>query len=61
MGLGREHEIHKRRLGRNLGVGLVLGSFVILMFGLSVVKLKNGNSLEAYDHTTRVGLLPEGE
>ena len=34
-----EHEIHKRRFGRNLGVGVLLGVFVALVFGLSVVKV----------------------
>lgn len=61
MALGREHEIHKRRFGRNLGVGLVLGGFVALLFGLSIVKIQNGGTLEAFDHTPRVGLVPEGE
>ena len=35
-----EHEIHQRRFGRNLGLGLVLASFVALVFGLTVVKVK---------------------
>ena len=33
------HEIHKRRFGRNLGVGLILGAFIVLIFGLTVVKV----------------------
>lgn len=61
MALSREHEIHKRRFGRNLGVGLVLGGFVALLFGLSIVKIQNGSNLEAFDHTPRIGLVPEGE
>ena len=59
MALGREHEIHQRRFGRNLGVGLVLGAFVVLLFGLSVVKIQNGASMEAFDHTVRPGLAEE--
>lgn len=35
-----DHEIHKRRFGRNLGVGLLLATFVGLGFGLSVVKVR---------------------
>ena len=33
------HELHKRRFGRNLGLGLVLAVFVALIFGLTVVKV----------------------
>lgn len=36
-----EHEIHIRRRGRNLGLGLVLGAFAMLIFGLSVVKISH--------------------
>lgn len=45
-----EHEIHRRRLGRNLGVGLVLGAFVVLMFALSIVKITEGDLMHAGDH-----------
>lgn len=34
-----EHEIHHRRFGRNLGVGLLLIGFVALVFGLTIVKV----------------------
>ena len=37
----REHELHKRRSGRNLGVGLVLAAFIALIFGLTVVKVSS--------------------
>ena len=33
------HELHRRRFGRNLGVGLVLAAFIVLVFGLTVVKV----------------------
>lgn len=36
-----EHELHHRRLGRNIGVGLSLVAFVALVFGLTVVKVTN--------------------
>lgn len=35
-----EHEIHKRRLGRNVFVGVVLLAFVALIFAVTLVKLK---------------------
>lgn len=37
--IAREHELHQRRWGRNLGLGLVLGAFVALVFGLTIVKV----------------------
>jgi hypothetical protein len=33
------HELHHRRFSRNLGVGLVLGAFILLVFGLTVAKV----------------------
>lgn len=38
-----DHEIHKRRLGRNVGVALVLASFIVIVFGLTVVKVTRGD------------------
>ena len=37
------HEIHKRRFGRNLGIGLILAALVALIFGMTVVKLTEGD------------------
>lgn len=39
MELPKDHELHGRRFGRNLGVGLTLLTFVVLIFGLTIVKL----------------------
>jgi hypothetical protein len=36
------HELHRRRFGRNLGVALVLAGFIVLVFGLTVVKVTSG-------------------
>ena len=41
MSLSRQHELHKRRFGRNMGLGLVLAGFVALVFGMTVVKVTN--------------------
>ena len=41
MAFGKEHGLHSRRWGRNLGLGLVLGVFVALIFGLTVVKMSH--------------------
>ena len=34
-----DHELHRRRFSRNLGLGLVLAGFVALVFALTVVKV----------------------
>lgn len=39
MSLRKEHEIHKRRSGLNRAVGILLGSFVVLIMALTVVKV----------------------
>ncbi len=39
MSIRVEHEIHTRRKGRNMGVGLMLGAFVILVMVLTFVKI----------------------
>ena len=40
-----DHEIHKRRFGRNLGIGLLLGFFVCAVFALTYVKVTRGMPL----------------
>ncbi|RFP87342.1 cytochrome C oxidase assembly protein [Rhodobacteraceae bacterium 63075] len=46
-GLRVEHEIHKRRRSRNVGLGLVLGGFVFLIMGITYVKLTTQNAERA--------------
>lgn len=43
MSLSKQHEIHTRRYGRNLGVGLILGAFIVIIFGLTIVKVTRGD------------------
>ena len=50
MGLQTEHELHRRRSGRNIGLGIVLALFVALVFTLSVVKVRQGGLLQGFDH-----------
>jgi len=33
------HELHRRRFTRNVGVGLLLAAFIVLVFGLTMVKV----------------------
>ncbi|MFH5774718.1 hypothetical protein ACHFJ0_10750 [Paracoccus sp. NGMCC 1.201697] len=54
-----EHELHKRRRGRNLGLLVVLLAFVALVFGLSIVKITNGDQMEGFDHRPRSSMLPK--
>ncbi|MGQ0567379.1 MAG: hypothetical protein ACT4OK_20265 [Gemmobacter sp.] len=53
MAIKVEHEIHRRRFGRNLGVGLLLAGFVGLVFALTVVKVTRGDPMQAYDRAVR--------
>lgn len=48
-----EHDLHKRRFGRNVGLGLTLAAFVVLVFALTVVKVKRGDPMQGFDHTVR--------
>ncbi|MEM7076215.1 MAG: cytochrome C oxidase assembly protein [Pseudomonadota bacterium] len=41
MALSRQHELHRRRQSRNLGLGIVLVAFVALIFGLTMVKVSS--------------------
>lgn len=52
------HEIHQRRLSRNLGVGLALLALVAVVFGLTVVKVERGDSLQGFDHVVRPEMMP---
>lgn len=58
MAIARVHELHTRRFGRNLGLGLVLAAFVALVFGLTIVKVSREGtvSMQGYDHTVQPGL-----
>lgn len=54
-----EHEIHTRRLGRNVGVGILLLAFVGIVFGLTLVKVKQLGEVSAfqgYDHVVQPAL-----
>lgn len=60
MALRTEHELHSRRRSRNVGLLVVLLAFAALIFGLSVVKITNGQAaaLQGFDHQVRPALLP---
>lgn len=48
-----EHELHGRRKSRNIGLGLTLVALVAVVFGLTVVKVKRGDTMQAFDHVNR--------
>ncbi len=54
-----EHELHIRRKARNIWLGAILGAFVILVFAVTIVKMINGNQMEAFDHEVRPSLTVE--
>ncbi|WP_103255509.1 hypothetical protein [Tabrizicola aquatica] len=56
-----EHELHKRRFSRNLGLGLTLAAFVALVFALTVVKVQRGDPLQGYDHVVQPQSIPTEE
>jgi len=53
------HEIYTRRKGRNVAVLVILLAFVVLVFSVTIVKMGNGASMEAFDHAIRPSILPE--
>jgi len=55
------HELYGRRRGRNLGVGLILGALVALVFAVTLVKLTEGQPMKGYDHIIDRHLLPRIE
>lgn len=57
-----EHELHHRRRGRNIGVGLLLGAFIAIVFGLTVVKviaLGDANKFRSFDHVAEPEIVPD--
>ena len=59
MALRVEHEMHTRRFSRNLGLGLVLAGFVVLVFALTVVKVTQGDRAHANDGKRNTGTFVE--
>ena len=43
MSISKQHDLHKRRFGRNVGVGLLLVSFIVIVFGMTMVKVTGGD------------------
>ena len=62
MPITQTHEIHRRRLGRNIGVAACLVGFCVVVFGLTIAKVRQGASMEAFDHVARPSItVPESD
>ncbi|WP_375260951.1 hypothetical protein [Palleronia sp.] len=53
-----EHETHRRRRSRNLGMLVVLIGLICIVFGLTAVKVKQLGAVQGFDHAVRPELLP---
>jgi hypothetical protein len=53
MAIRATHELHHRRLSRNVGVAVALVGFIAVVFGLTVAKIQTGASMQAFDHVVR--------
>ncbi|GLQ34919.1 hypothetical protein GCM10007939_12020 [Amylibacter marinus] len=51
-----DEEIHARRAKNNKMLGLVLVGFVVIVFGITIVKMTKGHNMEAFDHVRRPAL-----
>ena len=61
MAITQSHDLHRRRLGRNVGVALTLVAFIALVFGLTIAKVQRGGTIEAFDHSFRPALVDRHE
>ena len=61
MAIRVEHDLHRRRWSRNLGVGLVLAAFVAIVFGMTVIKMRNQGAAQGFDHVLRPELLEKSD
>lgn len=59
MPMSREHDLHNRRWGRNVGLAVTLGAFIVLVFGLTIAKVQGGGEMQGFDHTYRYEIDPE--
>ena len=59
MAIRVEHDLHRRRFSRNVGLGLTLAAFVVLVFLLTVAKVTRGDPMQGFDHVVRPEMAPE--
>ena len=56
-----EHDLHQRRLGRNLAVAGCLVGFMALVVWLSLVKIRENTVIEGFDHVVRPALIESSD
>ena len=54
-----ENDINQKRKSKNLWLALSLGSFIIVVFFVTIAKLSGGNTIEGFDHILRPSLIKE--
>ena len=54
-----ENDINQKRKSKNLWLALSLGSFIVVVFFVTIAKLSDGNSFEGFDHILRPSLIKE--
>ena len=54
-----ENDINQKRKSKNLWLALSLGSFIVVVFFVTIAKLSDGNSIEGFDHILRPSLIKE--
>ena len=55
----QETQVHKSKTASNIGLGLILVAFVILIFSVTIVKLSRGNTIQGFDHVLRPEMIGE--
>ncbi len=54
------HEIYLRKRQKNIWLGIIMLSLVVLIFLVTLVKLASGDKMQAFDHTIRPELISKG-
>ena len=55
------HKIYKAKNSSNIGLGLILTGFVVLVFSVTIVKLSTGQSMQGFDHVLRPEMVNSNE
>ena len=56
-----ENTKNQNKTAGNIKIGLILSTAVILIFTITIVKLKQGSMLQGYDHVLRQNLVEKNE
>ena len=56
-----KHKIYELKFSSNIGLGLILIGFVVLVFSVTIVKLSTGQSMQGFDHVLRPEMVKSNE